>query len=359
MTKKEFSEIKKTLTTANTGFRRMFASYIPLDGDPVKLNTSGFLAKSEDEVELYFELFKKTLSGTIGKQLVMADFNNSSEEDGMQSKLYGVLKSRDDDTGSVDSITATFAESYHLDTPYILFIMQAAYDAYDKNTDESTTFDHLIGMVCPVDQEKSMLEFGGDYKVSFSGGRKTLKKPEFGFLFPAFNDRTMDIHQIAMYSKKYTNMERSRLMEIFDCRLPLPKEEQQQIFSQLAESAFGGKCNFNEASYVQSSLLERLNDEETTIGMQQLKDVFESAGATEFNEEYDENEQLLEGHDINIDNLINKKKVTIEAGDMTITAYPDMIPNIQVRELDGRKVIVSEPRENISLNGLETAEAAK
>lgn len=168
----------------------------------------------------------------------------------------------------------------------------------------------------------------------------------------------MDIHQIAMYSKKYTSMERSRLMEIFDCRLPLPKEEQQQIFSQLAESAFGGKCNFNEASYVQSSLLERLNDEETTIGMQQLKDVFESAGATEFNE-YDENEQLLEGHDINIDNLINKKKVTIEAGDMTITAYPDMIPNIQVRELDGRKVIVIEPRENISLNGLETAEAAK
>lgn len=71
MIKKEFSEIKKTLTTANTGFRRMFASYIPLDGDPVKLNTSGFLAKSEDEVELYFELFKKTLSGTIGKQLVM------------------------------------------------------------------------------------------------------------------------------------------------------------------------------------------------------------------------------------------------------------------------------------------------
>ena len=110
---------------------------------------------------------------------------------------------------------------------------------------------------------------------------------------------------------------------------------------------------------MQSSLLERLNDEETTIGMQQLKDVFESAGATEFNEEYDENEQLLEGHDINIDNLINKKKVTIEAGDMTITAYPDMIPNIQVRELDGRKVIVIEPRENISLNGLETAEAAK
>ena len=106
MTKKEFSEIKKTLTTANTGFSRMFASYIPLDGDPVKLNTSGFLAKSEDEVELYFELFKKTLSGTIGKQLVMADFNNSSEEDGMQSKLYGVLKSRDDDPGSVDSITA-------------------------------------------------------------------------------------------------------------------------------------------------------------------------------------------------------------------------------------------------------------
>lgn len=264
MIKKEFSEIKKTLTTANTGFRRMFASYIPLDGDPVKLNTSGFLAKSEDEVELYFELFKKTLSGTIGKQLVMADFNNSSEEDGMQSKLYGVLKSRDDDTGSVDSITAAFAESYHLDTPYILFIMQAAYDAYDKNTDESTTFDHLIGMVCPVDQEKSMLEFGGDYKVSFSGGRKTLKNPEFGFLFPAFNDRAMDIHQIAMYSKKYTSMERSRLMEIFDCRLPLPKEEQQQIFSQLAESAFGGKCNFNEASYVQSSLLERLNDEETT-----------------------------------------------------------------------------------------------
>ena len=86
MTKKEFSEIKKTLTTANTGFRRMFASYIPLDGDPVKLNTSGFLAKSEDEVELYFELFKKTLSGTIGKQLVMADLGQRVKSD--KRKLF-------------------------------------------------------------------------------------------------------------------------------------------------------------------------------------------------------------------------------------------------------------------------------
>ena len=45
MIKKEFSEIKKTLTTANTGFRRMFASYIPLDGDPVKLIHPGFWLK--------------------------------------------------------------------------------------------------------------------------------------------------------------------------------------------------------------------------------------------------------------------------------------------------------------------------
>lgn len=354
MNKKAYTELKKTLKSGNSGFRRMFAYYMPLSGDPTKLNVEKFLTKNDDEIEMYFGAFKKILSGTPGKQLLMGDFNNTSEENGMQKKLYDLIKVKEADE-VVEEIIAAIAENYHAEDPYILLIMQAAYDVYDKETDNSETFDHLICAACPVEQGKSNLTFNGK-EIIFMNGKSVLKNPEFGFLFPAFIDRAADIHQISIYHKKYSMPVREALTTLFDCRLPIPVEEQKQVFAGLAESAFGGKCDFGEASYVQSALLDRANADETTIGPKQLKDIFEEAGATEFNDEFDESVELLDGHDINIENIVNKKKVVIEAGDVTITAAADMMSNIRVKTIDGQQMIVIEPRENVVINGLKTAE---
>lgn len=67
MNKKEVSEIKKQFTPDNCAITRICGCYV--DGEKNKKTQlkEAFLSLPEEEIFKYFELFRKTLSGTIGK----------------------------------------------------------------------------------------------------------------------------------------------------------------------------------------------------------------------------------------------------------------------------------------------------
>ena len=69
MNKKEISEIKKQFSPNNCAITRICGCYV--DGEKNKKTElkEAFLSLSEEEMFKYFEIFKKTLSGTIGKNL--------------------------------------------------------------------------------------------------------------------------------------------------------------------------------------------------------------------------------------------------------------------------------------------------
>ena len=70
MNKKEISEIKKQFSPANCAITRICGCYV--DGEKNKKTElkEAFLSLSEEEMFKYFEIFKKTLSGTVGKNLI-------------------------------------------------------------------------------------------------------------------------------------------------------------------------------------------------------------------------------------------------------------------------------------------------
>ena len=70
MNKKEISEIKKQLTPENCALTRLCACYV--DGEKNKKSEmkEAFLSQSEEECFKYFEIFRKSLSGTVGKNPV-------------------------------------------------------------------------------------------------------------------------------------------------------------------------------------------------------------------------------------------------------------------------------------------------
>ena len=70
MTRQETAEIKKLLTPKKCSITRICGCYV--DGEKnkkTKLKQS-FLALPEEEMFKYFEILRKTLSGTIGKNLL-------------------------------------------------------------------------------------------------------------------------------------------------------------------------------------------------------------------------------------------------------------------------------------------------
>ena len=95
MNKKEIAEIKKQLTPENCALTRLCACYV--DGEKNKKTEmkEAFLSQSEEECFKYFEIFRKSLSGTVGKNLINLEFPLDAElEGGAQEFLLRLRDSR-------------------------------------------------------------------------------------------------------------------------------------------------------------------------------------------------------------------------------------------------------------------------
>ena len=69
MTKQEISEIKKLFTQKNCAITRICGCYVDAEKQIKTTLKEAFFALSEEELFKYYEIFKKSLSGGIGKNL--------------------------------------------------------------------------------------------------------------------------------------------------------------------------------------------------------------------------------------------------------------------------------------------------
>ena len=95
MIKQEINEIKRLFTPNNCSITRICGCYV--DGEKNKKTEfrEAFLSLPEEEIFKYFELLRKTLSGSLGKNLLNLGFPTDSEaEGGTQEFLYRLRESR-------------------------------------------------------------------------------------------------------------------------------------------------------------------------------------------------------------------------------------------------------------------------
>ena len=73
MIKKEISEIKRQFTPSGCSISRICGCYV--DGEKNKKTEfkEAFLSLPEEDMFKYFEILRKSLSGTIGKNLITLD----------------------------------------------------------------------------------------------------------------------------------------------------------------------------------------------------------------------------------------------------------------------------------------------
>ena len=74
MIKQEINELKRLYTPSNCSITRICGCYV--DGEKNKKTEfkEAFLSLPEEEIFKYFELLRKTLSGSLGKNLLNLDF---------------------------------------------------------------------------------------------------------------------------------------------------------------------------------------------------------------------------------------------------------------------------------------------
>lgn len=365
MTKREIAEIKRTLKADKCCIDKVCACYVTPDKEKTTIPVNAFAALSDEEMEQYLGIFKKSLSGSVGKQLHGLEFPLDAEKDGGSQKLlYDLNKSGLSDTDKVEELFDKIIECYESDDYYCILIMHSNYDVMTKSSDDADlgsdeVYSHIICSICPTNLSKAALSYNqDDNKLEDSERAWVIDMPKCAFLFPSFNDRTTDIHEVLVYNKKPSELDGGIIEGVLGCTLPVSADAQAEAFVQAAQAAFDDKMTYEQACAVQDALydqLETISNEESPVLTQSMIDyALNNSNAPDAKAFEDTYSALLGNNEVFVENIVDKKKFTVKTENITVTANPSVKEFISVQEVDGRKCIIIVADGEIDVNGIPT-----
>ena len=369
MNKKEVTEIKKQFTPHNCAITRICGCYV--DGEKEKKTElkEAFLSLPEEEMFKYFDIFRKSLSGTIGKNLLNMEFPLETEsEGGTQEFLLKLRNSRLTDDDLLTEFYNRVIDSYDFPENYLILLIHAVYDIPGKASDgtemfdaSDEVFDYILCCFCPVKLSKPALSYHADENSFHERIRDWIvEMPDAGFLFPAFNDRSTDIHSLLYYSKNAENLSNGLTDVLLGCVPPLTAGSQKETFKALIEETLGDDCEYEVVKNIHENLNELIeqnaeNPEPLELDKAEVKYLLAKSGVEEakletFDEHFDaaagENTSLLAA------NVANTKKFEIKTPDITIQVNPECADLVETRFIDGRKCLVIAVDDRVEINGI-------
>ena len=369
MNKKEISEIKKQFTPANCAITRICGCYV--DGEKNKKTKlkEAFLSLSEEEAFKYFEIFRKTLSGTIGKNLINMEFPLEQEkEGGAQEFLLRLRESKLQDDALVDEFYDRVIDSYDYGENYYIILIHAVYDIPGKSSDglemfdaSDEIYDHILCSICPVKLSKAGLCYNAETNHIEDRIRDWLvEMPDLGFLFPVFNDRSTDIHGILYYSKNAEQLWSTFVDQLFGCEVPLSAGGQRDTFNTLVEETLGEDCAYDTVMNIHEKLNEWVESQKDSpdpaiLTKPEVKRLFEECGVEEEKlEDFDARYEATAGEDASLmaANITNTRRMEIKTPDVVIHVDPDRAELVETRVIDGRRCLVIPMEDNVEINGI-------
>lgn len=162
MNKKEILEIRKQFSPENCAITRICGCYVDGDKEKKMEFKEAFLSLPEEESFKYFDIFKKALSGTIGKNLIHMEFPLEQElTGGTQESLLRLKESKLQDDILLEEFYDKVIEFYDFGEHYLILLIHAVYDIPGKSTDGMEMFDasdevyeHILCCICPVAMSK-------------------------------------------------------------------------------------------------------------------------------------------------------------------------------------------------------------
>ncbi|MCR5690899.1 MAG: DUF4317 domain-containing protein [Eubacterium sp.] len=378
MNKKEISEIKKRFTKTKCSFTRLCGCYVDADKQKRLTLKEAFLGLPEEEMFKYIDIFRKTLSGSIGKSLLNMEFPMEEEtrEDGKQRFLMKLVESKLTDEDLLDQFYDKVIENYGYPENYFIILTHDAYDIPTITSDGVENFDasdyvydYILCSICPVSLTKPGLCYNAETNNIQDRIRDWLVgAPTSGFLFPAFNDRNMDIHSLLYYSKKSDELDFVLTEKVLGCQLPLPAKSQKETFNNIVEEALGLDCDYEVVKTIHENLTQMIaeNSEEPApleLGKPEMTKLLQKSGVEEeeietfeqrFDETVGENKVLI------ADNITSTRKFEVCTPDVKIQVNPERADLVETKVIDGVPYLMIEINDMVEVNGIQVvSELAK
>lgn len=369
MIKQEINELKRLYTPSNCSITRICGCYV--DGEKNKKTEfkEAFLSLPEEEIFKYFELLRKTLSGSLGKNLLNLDFPLASEQEGgTQVALLALRDSKLKDDALIEEFYDRVINTYEYVGNYLILLIHDAYDVPGKTTDgltmddaSDTVFEYIMCCICPVNLSKPGLSYDNINNEFHNRIRDwVVEMPETGFLFPSFNDRATDIHSTLFYSKNPEEAHSEFVENILGCTLPLSAGTQKEAFQALIEETLGDEVEYEVVKNIHENLTEMIEEhkeipEPLTLDKHQVKSLFEKSGVkeeklTDFDKLYD----AAAGEDTSlfVNNVANVRTFEVKTPDVVIKVNPERADLVNTLQIDGKRCLVIEINDHVEVNGI-------
>ena len=371
MNTREIGEIRRHMRRERCNMTHLFGCYVNENKEIIsefKLSTG---MMSENEAEKYFGLLRRSLSGTLGKNLIDICFRTSQVTGSEEHKLLMDLRQTSLNEPEVrEKFYKKVIETVSLGSNYLILLGCDQYDVPFKGKDGETdsarseeVYTYLLCAICPVKQTKPTLHYIPENKEFHDGGiTNVVSAPELGFLFPAFDGRSTNIYNALYYTHSPKESHQSFVDAVFNTNIPKPAAEQKKSFEALLGNALDEECSLDVIQNVHNQLCQRIElhkesrvPDALLVDKRDVKDVLSACGVSEphiakFSVDYDEtfgNDAMLHPK-----NIIDSNRFEIKTPDVSIKVAPDKADLIETRIIGGVKYIMICADEDVEVNGV-------
>ncbi|MCI8510965.1 MAG: DUF4317 domain-containing protein [Lachnospiraceae bacterium] len=369
MNKREISEIKKQFKKDGNAISRICGCYVDADKQIRTTLKEAFFALSEEEIFKYYELFRKTLSGSLGKNLHNLEYSIHDEGEGSAFSL--LMKLRDDklvDDETVNSFYNKVIENYDYGENYYIILIHGSYDIPGRAADHTELFDasdevynHILCCICPVKLSEPGLSYNEAANVIEERPRNWwVQPPMTGFLFPAFNDRSTDLHSLLYFSKNPEELHYEFIDACLGAAPPVSFQSQKEVFQSILTDTLGEECEYGIVRQIHENLAELSEEhkedmEPLCLRRPEVKGLLEKSGVEpERLERFDQVYEGAAGEDtaILVPAITGSGKLAVKTPDVDIRINPNRLDLVETRLLEGRRFLVIAIEEHVEVNGI-------
>lgn len=372
MNEREIAEIRRRFRPDKSNITHIRGCYVNENREIVSQFDQSLALMPQEDAEKILTILKRTLSGTLEKNLMTITFETAQVVSGEEHRL--LMDLRESALENQETVQAFFDKVIQAVSIQGNYLILLAYDKYDvpyrsrdgQNNEDaaSEVFSYFLCSICPVKMTKPALGYYVNENTFHNCSIDWLvSPPELGFLFPAFDDRSTNIYNALYYSRNAAENHPEFVQAVFQAPAPMPAQEQKETFGAILGQTLSQECSLEVMQTVHETLCtvieeHKANREEVPLAVSKdtVKRVLNSCGVDPqrvqaFEEKYAE--EFGEDASLSPKNLVDAGRLEVVTPSVKIQVSPQCGHMVESRVIDGVKYILIRADEGVQVNGVD------
>ena len=186
--------------------------------------------------------------------------------------------------------------------------------------------------------------------------------PDFGFLFPAFEERAANIYQALYYTRDTGDTHEDFVDAVFHVQPPMAAEVQKETFHALLQTTLQDECSYEVMQAVHDQVMEKMEEqkadkhaEPAKITKYDVTDALAECGVSAarmeaFNESYDR--AFGERARLDAVNIASPRQFEVRTPSVVVKVNSDRSDLVETRIIDGHPYILIRADDGVEVNGV-------